>query len=114
MGLFVYHWIGGYLNIKIGGGLKYIPKVLIYPISVISGIGLLWFIQTLFLLSVLLILIRKIDSRDRLWTMCVKANTAIISLFILPIWGTTHIGNLPLLTMYLFKGSIGLYMSGIR
>ncbi len=47
LGLFVIHWIIGYLNIKMGGGLAYIPTALIYPISVISGIGPLWFIQML-------------------------------------------------------------------
>lgn len=107
LGLFVYHWIGGYLNIKIGGGLEYIPKVLIYPISAISGIGPLWFIQTLFLFSLLLVLIRKLDSGDRLWAICGKANTATILLFVFPIWGAAQIGNLPLLTMYRF-GIYGL------
>lgn len=107
LGLFVYHWIGGYLNIKIGGGLEYIPKALIYPISAISGIGPLWFIQTLFLLSVLLVLIRKIDSKDRLWAICGKTNTPILLLFVLPVWGAAQILNLPLLTMYRF-GIYGL------
>ena len=62
LGLFVYHFITGYLNIKFGGGLSSIPAALIYPISVISGIGPLWFIQMLYIFSLLLVLIRKIDS----------------------------------------------------
>ena len=61
LGLFVVHWITGYLNIKLGGGLAYIPAALVYPISVISGTGPLWFIQMLFLFSCLLVLLRKID-----------------------------------------------------
>lgn len=107
VGLFAYHWIGGYLNIKIGGGLEYIPKSLIYPISAISGIGPLWFIQTLFLFSILLLFIRKIDRKDRLWAISGKANTAIILLFVIPIWGAAQIFNLPVLTTYRF-GIYGL------
>lgn len=30
LGLFVIHWITGYLNIKMGGGLAYIPTALIF------------------------------------------------------------------------------------
>lgn len=107
LGLFIYHWIAGYLNIKIGGGLEYIPKALIYPISAISGIGPLWFIQTLFLFSVLIVVISKIDSKDRLWSMGGKANIAVVLLFVLPIWGAAQILNVPVLTMYRF-GIYGL------
>ena len=66
LGLFVVHWITGYLNIRLGGGLSYIPKALIYPISVISGTGPLWFIQMLFLFSCILVLLRKLDPADRM------------------------------------------------
>ena len=64
-GLFVYQWVAGYYNIKIGGGLTYIPNFLVYPVSVVSGIGPLWFVQVLWLYSLLILLIRKMDRKDR-------------------------------------------------
>ena len=102
LGLFVYHWISGYLNIKIGGGLDFIPKALIYPISAIAGTGPLWFAQTLFLFSVLLILIRKFDRKDKLWMLGKKANIVALLLLVFPVWGVSQVLNLPLLTMYRF------------
>ena len=78
LGLFVIHWITGYLNLKMGGALLYIPTALVYPISVLSGIGPLWFIQMLFVFSCILALLKKIDKNDRVWKTCEKANLLII------------------------------------
>lgn len=107
LGLFVIHWITGYLNIKIGGGLAYIPTALVYPISVLSGVGPLWFIQMLFLFSCILVLLRKIDKKDRIWTWCEKANLPVILLLFVPIFGAAQILNMPVLTMYRF----GIYLT---
>lgn len=102
LGLFVFQWIIGYYNIMVGGGLKYIPSFLIYPISSLSGTGPLWFIQLLWLFSLLLILIRKIDKNDRLYTLGKKCNTIIILLFAFLIWGSAQILNMPVITTYRF------------
>ena len=79
LGLFILHWITGYFNTQaadLANGSPVFPKempVLIkYFIYSISGIGPLWFIQDLWLFSIILILIRKIDKKDRLWQMCEK------------------------------------------
>lgn len=106
-GLFVIHWITGYLNIKMGGGLAYIPSALVYPISVISGIGPLWFIQMLFLFSCVLVLLRKMDKTDRVWTLCGKADLLSILLLFFLIFGAAQILNMPVLTMYRF----GIYFT---
>lgn len=102
LGLFFVHWITGYLNIKMGGGLAYIPPALVYPISVISGIGPLWFIQLLFVFSCILVLFRKMDKADRVWTLCEKTNLLIILLLSLLIFGAAQVLNMPVLTMYRF------------
>lgn len=107
LGLFVIHWVTGYLNIKMGGGLEYIPGFMVYPISVISGTGPLWFIQMLFLFSCVLALLRKIDRKDKIGEMCEKASISVIVLLFLLIWGAAQIGNLPVLTMYRF----GIYFA---
>lgn len=101
LGLLVIHWVTGYLNIKMGGGLDYIPKALIYPISVASGGGPLWFIQMLFIFSCLLVLIKKID-KDRFWNNCKNASTPVIFLKFIAVFLSAQILNLPVFTMYRF------------
>lgn len=107
LGLFIVHWITGYLNLKMSGGLAYIPTAFVYPISVISGTGPLWFIQMLFLFSCILVLFGKIDKRDKIWTLCGKANFPVIFLLFLLIFGASQILNMPVLTMYRF----GIYFA---
>lgn len=107
LGLFVVHWITGYLNIKMGGGLSYIPKALLYPICVISGTGPLWFIQMLFFFSCILVLIRKADKNEKGRALCEKINLpGVLSLFLL-IFASAQIFNMPVLTMYRF----GIYFT---
>lgn len=106
LGLFVLQWVTGWWNIRLGGGLEYIPGFLIYPISAISGTGPLWFIQMLFLFSCLVALLKAIDRSDRLWKSCEKAGPLAALLF-LPIWGAAQLLNMPLLTMYRF----GIYFA---
>ncbi|MCM1136701.1 MAG: acyltransferase [Clostridium sp.] len=107
LGLLVLHWITGYLNIKMGGGLAYMPTALIYPISAISGTGPLWFIQMLFVFSCVLVLLKKADKHDKIWTFCGKANLPAILLLFAPIFGAAQILNMPVLTMYRF----GIYFA---
>ncbi len=102
VGLFVFQWIVGYFNIKIGGGLDYIPTFMVYPISVLSGTGPMWFVQVLWLFSLALLLIRKIDSKDRLWKLCEKCSFIVILLFAALIWGGSFVLNMPVLTTYRF------------
>lgn len=102
LGLFVFQWVVGYLNIKIGGGLEMIPKFILYPVCVISGIGPLWFIQLLWLFSLLLVVICKIDKREQFYRFCGKANTGVILLLGLLIWGAAQVLNVPVITVYRF------------
>lgn len=112
LGLFVVQWIVGYYNIMIGGGLKYIPSFLIYPISAISGIGPLWFAQMLWLFSMLLLLICRIDRRKRLLAAGKKCGSAVLLLFAGLIWGSAQILNLPVLIMYRFGIYFTAYLLG--
>ena len=47
-----------------------LPGPVKYFIWVVSGTGPLWFIQDLWLLSLLILLVRKIDRKDRLYSAC--------------------------------------------
>ena len=102
LGLFVFQWIVGYFNIKFGGAWNTIPAFIRYPVMVISGIGPLWFIQMLWMFSLLLVLIRKIDSKDKFYTLCRKCNLFVILFLFLPLWGASQILNTPVITTYRF------------
>ena len=106
LGLFVYQWIGGYLNLLNSGVLGEIPSPLHYLIAVLSGTGPLWFIQMLFLFLAILLLVRKLDASDKLWTLCGKANLVILLLLSVLIWGSAQILNAPVITTYRF----GIYL----
>ncbi len=112
LGLLVYQWIGGYFNLKSGGALDKMPSALVYPISALSGVGPLWFIQMLFLFSVLLVLIRRFKISEKLWELCGKCNIVIILLLALPIWGSALILNMPVITTYRFGIYFVAYLIG--
>jgi glucan biosynthesis protein C len=102
LGLFVFQWMVGYFNIKLGGAWNMIPTFIRYPVMVISGIGPLWFIQMLWMFSLLIVLIRKIDSKDKFYTLCRKCNLFVILFLFLPLWGASQILNMPVITTYRF------------
>ena len=64
IGLFAFQFLQGYVNVSLGDavlkdpGIPLIAKVLI---CIASGVGVLWYIQLLWLFSMLLVLVRRID-----------------------------------------------------
>ena len=71
IGLFVFHWMEGYFNTHVGGTdvLASVPQPLKFCVWAVSGTGPLWFIQDLWLFSLILLLIRRI-TRD--WHFKIK------------------------------------------
>ena len=90
-----------------GGALAFIPTPLVYPISVISGIGPLWFAQMLFVFSCLLVLLRRLGWAEKWREQCENLPSAVFVLLFLPLWGAAQVLNLPVLTMYRF----GIYLA---
>lgn len=75
IGLLFFGVIIGWFNSRIAPAaaeLANLPLAVKYFIWVISGTGPLWFIQDLWLLSLVLLLIRKLDSRNRFYHWCGK------------------------------------------
>ena len=73
VGLFVLHWMVGYFNTLVAqrqGVFDGTPAIVKYGIMAVSGIGPLWFIQVLWLLSLVLLLVRALDRKDRLYNGC--------------------------------------------
>ena len=69
LGLLLFGSMLGALNITAGGGWEALPAdlpfVVKYLIAVVSGTGPLWFIQDLFIFSLLLLVVRKVIDADR-------------------------------------------------
>ena len=115
VGLIAFQWITGIFNVLASGGFETMrdtvpdeAKPFAYTITcILSGIGPMWFIQMLWLFSLLLVLIRKLDKKDVLWKLGEKANIPVILLLFLPMWGAAQILNTPVITVYRF-GIYGL------
>lgn len=83
LGPLVYQWITGYINIlgsPVGDEFTRIPLVFKWLIFSSAGTGPLWFLQDLLCFSVLLLLVRKLDSKDRFYAWCSKATIPVLLL----------------------------------
>ena len=109
IGLFVFWWILGYYNMLIGGAFETmgtVPKPVLFLIMCVSGTGPLWYIQMLWIFSVILIWIRKIE-KDRLYDCGKKTNFLIIILLSIAVYGAAQVLNTPIIVVYRF-GIYGL------
>lgn len=107
IGLLVFQFIQGYVSMGLSGAfdtLNAVPKPVLYFIMALSGLGVLWYIQLLWVLSLILVLVRKIE-KDRLLKLGAKANIIALVLMVIPVWGAAQILNTPVITVYRF----GLY-----
>ena len=104
VGLFVFQFIQGYVNMSISDAfdsMQEVPAVIKYVIMALSGIGVLWYIQLLWFFSMVLLLIRKIE-KDRLWKLGGRANIIAILLMAVVVWGAAQILNTPVVVVYRF------------
>ena len=78
IGLLVFHWMTGYFNTAVTAFVQGkdltagVPAVGRFFLWAVSGTGPLWFIQDLWLFSLLLLLLHKIDAKGRLHRWCGK------------------------------------------
>lgn len=110
IGLFVFGWIQGYFNMAIGGAFEHmadVPLPVLYLIMSVSGTGVLWTIQVMWILSLVLLLLRKVE-KGRLLAYGKKVNIVILLLFGIPVWGAAQILNTPVIAVYRF----GIYGIG--
>ncbi|MBR3285798.1 MAG: acyltransferase family protein [Bacteroidales bacterium] len=93
IGLFVFHWMVGYFNTVVAsreGVFDDVPAIAKYFIMAFSGIGPLWFVQVLWLLCLVLLLVRALDKNDRFWNWCGKAGIVPIILLGILFWAGEH------------------------
>lgn len=109
LGLLGFWWILGYYNMLMSGALETmaaVPKPVTYVIMAVSGVGPLWYIQMLWVFSVLLIWVRKVE-KDRLWKPGEKATVPVLLLLAIAVWAAAQILNTPVIVVYRF-GIYGL------
>ena len=109
VGLIAFQFIQGYINISFSGvadssDMPFIGKVFA---CILSGIGVLWYIQMLWLFSLVIVLIKKID-KDRFWNLCRKTPFWVLILIAALVYGAGQILNTPVIVCYRF----GLYFLG--
>lgn len=88
IGLFVLHWMVGYFNSHVAGQdmLAEVPQPVKYIIWSLTGIGPLWFIQLLWVLCLVLLLVRALDRKDKFWNWCGKAGIVPVILLGILFW----------------------------
>ena len=102
IGLFVFQFVQGYVNVCLGNAfdtMKDVPVFVKYITMVLSGTSVLWYIQLLWIFSMLLILVRKIE-KNRLHALEKKANVISFILFGVLVWRMSQIFNTPIIVVY--------------
>ena len=104
IGLFVFQFIQGYVSMHLSDGAAElvsmgVPKFVMYLIMVASGSGVLWFVHLLWIYSVVLVLVRKIE-KGKILEAGSKTPLWLIVLFFFPIWGAAQILNAPIVAVY--------------
>lgn len=80
IGLLVFQWMVGYFNTRAANPFGEIPALVRWPLYAISGCGPLWFIQELWVFSLLIVLVRKLDRNNRFYNWCGKASLPAVIL----------------------------------
>ena len=105
LGLLVFYWIGGYLNMQISGAYEElapnVPAPILYLVMAVSGTGVLWYIQVLWIFSLLLLLVRRLD-KGRLRATCAQWHPLLLLLFVVPLWASAQVLNTPVIVCYRF------------
>lgn len=105
LGLLAFQWIQGYFSMEISHAFEYMPDempgVVLYLIMCLSGTGVLWYIQMLWVFSIVLAVIRRFE-KGRLYEICSKVSPVILLLLGILVWGAAQVGNTPVIAVYRF------------
>lgn len=93
-------WVTGQYADMFGTNSGAIPGFTKYLIWSLSGIGVLWYLHQLLIAEVVLVLLREIDKKDRLWQLGGKVTMPILCLMVLTMWGSAQILNTPVIEVY--------------
>ncbi len=114
LGLFAFQFIQGYVNMALSGAFVWAKETPVWVKALImlaSGVGVLWYIQVLWLLCVVLLLIRKIE-KDRLWKAAGRIGILPLVLMVLPAWVSAQVLNTPVVAVYRFGLYLFMFLAG--
>ena len=105
IGVLVFGWVQGGISMAIAGAFEDIggsvPVPILFLIQCLSGTGVLWFIQMLWLFSMLLALVRRFE-KGRLYALTSRCGVIAALLLGVPVWLFGQIGNTPVIAVYRF------------
>lgn len=104
IGLFVFGWAQGLVNMTIYDAFKTIqsvPFIAKFLIIVLSGTSVLWFNQMLWLFSMILALIRKYEN-GHIYRLSVNFDIIAMVLLVIPVYISGLVLNTPVVTVYRF------------
>ena len=116
IGVFVFHFIQGYVSMSFGDAFTAladggVPAPVIFLIMVASGSGVLWFCHLLWIYSLILVLVRKIE-KGRLLKLGAKTPLWLIVLLFFPAWGAAQVLNAPIIQVYRFGYYLIFFLFG--
>lgn len=100
--IFLVGWISGWVTDQYADMFagQTVPGIVKYLIYCLCGIGPLWFLHELMLATFVLLFLRRIDRKERLWKLGEKTNTAVLCLLVFAVWGSAQILNTPVVEIY--------------
>lgn len=105
VGLLVSGWLQGYINMSVSHAFETMPQTMpapiLYLILCVSGTGVLWTIQVMWILSVVLILLIKLE-KGRLLKAGAKVRLWVLLLMGVPVWVSAQLLNTPVIAVYRF------------
>ncbi len=115
-GTFILAWMNGWVTaqyVDFFGG-KSVPAFFKYLVYCMN-IGPLWFLLELFAASMILLLIRAIDKKDKLLSLCERTPLLVVVLLVIPVWGSSYLLNTPVVVVfrngiYWFMFLLGYYV----
>lgn len=104
IGILVMGWMQGYISMASVNSLDTLtgtPAPLKYIILCVSGTGVLWTMQVMWILSLVLVLLRKME-KGKLLALGAKTNLVVLLLLGIAAWGAAQILNAPHIVVYRF------------
>lgn len=105
VGVLVFGWAQGYVNVLLSHALdalpQGIPAPVLYLILCLSGIGVLWTMQVLWVCSAVLLLVRRTE-RGRLGSLGRGWGVPALLLLAVPVWLSAQVLNMPVVVVYRF------------
>ncbi len=118
IGLLTFQFLQGILNIQLSDAYETMSAIPfpgnligITIATILSGVGVLWYMQLLWLICMILLLIRVIE-KGRLLKVAEKTPIWLVFLFAIPVWGAGQILNTPIIVVYRFGFYLAFFLLG--